>query len=70
TGIGISKTSLPYIFEAFWRWDEARTTPGFGLGLTIAQKIVQMHDGNIDVTSEVGQGTVIRVILPVATDSI
>lgn len=64
TGIGIPETALPHVFKTFWRHDDAHTTPGFGLGLSIAQKIIERHGGAISVSSAVGQGTVVRVILP------
>ncbi|MFN8529374.1 MAG: PAS domain-containing sensor histidine kinase [Anaerolineae bacterium] len=64
TGLGIAEEDLPHIFETFWRQDEAHSTPGFGLGLPIAQKIVQMHNGKIDVVSEMGKGTTFTIVLP------
>ncbi len=64
TGIGISADALPHIFETFWRQDEAHTTAGLGLGLSIAQKIVELQGGRIEVSSEVGQGSVFRILLP------
>lgn len=65
TGIGISAAALPHIFERFWRQDEEHSTPGFGLGLSIAQKIVQLHGGSIDVESSEGAGTTFRMRLPI-----
>ncbi len=64
TGVGISEESLPHIFERFWRQDEARSTSGFGLGLSIALKTVEMHGGRIEVTSIVGSGTTFVIMLP------
>jgi PAS domain S-box-containing protein len=64
SGTGISKQALPRIFERFWRQDEAHTTPGFGLGLSIAHEIVKRHNGRIEVESEVGQGSRFRILLP------
>lgn len=66
TGAGIDAESLPRIFEAFWRHDAAHSTPGFGLGLSIAQKIVQRHGGAIEVESAVGMGSAFRIWLPMA----
>ncbi len=67
TGVGIPDESLPHIFERFWRQDEAHSTPGFGLGLSISVKIVEMHDGHIDVKSETGKGSTFTVFLPLPT---
>lgn len=66
TGPGIAPEHLPHIFERFYRVDEARRveTGGAGLGLSIAQKIIEDHAGHIDVTSVPGDGSVFRVVLP------
>jgi two-component system, OmpR family, manganese sensing sensor histidine kinase len=67
TGIGISETALPHIFDRFYRVDPARkyaVTAGSGLGLAIAQAIVENHHGQIQVTSILNQGTTVTVTLP------
>ena len=66
TGPGIPPEELPRIFERFYRGTntgDARAS-GSGLGLAIARSIVEMHGGEIDVGSEVGQGTEFRIHLP------
>jgi two-component system phosphate regulon sensor histidine kinase PhoR len=68
TGVGIRPEDLPRIFERFYREDRAHTTEGFGLGLSIARRIVELHGGEIEVESERGQGSVFRVWLPVAVE--
>jgi two-component system sensor histidine kinase BaeS len=66
TGCGISAADLPHLFDRFWRADASRgrDTGGSGLGLSIARQIVADHHGAIEVTSEVGVGTVFTVVLP------
>lgn len=67
TGIGIAPDHLPYIFDRFWRADQARSRRegGTGLGLAIAKAIAQIHGGKITVTSQVGVGSCFQVELPV-----
>lgn len=67
TGIGIKKEDLSHIFDRFYRSDTARNhakASGFGLGLSIAQKIVELHNGSIEVKSVFGSGTTFTVWLP------
>ncbi len=65
TGIGIPFKDLPRIFERFYRVDEARTREqgGTGLGLAIVKHIVQLHGGNVSVTSDSGKGSVFSFTL-------
>lgn len=68
-GPGITATDQTYIFERFYRADPSRSTqntPGYGLGLSIAQKIVELHHGEISVTSTIGKGAAFTIKLPVA----
>ena len=67
TGMGIPKASQDRIFERFYRATHpGKHIKGTGLGLAIVKKIVEMHGGVIDVTSNVGQGTTFAVRLPLA----
>ena len=68
TGQGIAAADLPHLFERFYRVEKARTTAGghTGLGLAITQAIVTAHGGTITATSQLGEGTVMTVRLPLA----
>ena len=66
TGAGIPADELPRVFERFYRGTntgEARAS-GSGLGMAIVRSIVEMHGGEIDISSVVGQGTVVQITLP------
>jgi two-component system, OmpR family, phosphate regulon sensor histidine kinase PhoR len=71
TGIGISQEDQARVFERFFKADASRERArgGSGLGLAIAQKIVALHQGAIEVGSELGRGTVFTVRLPSAVSS-
>lgn len=61
-GMGISVTDLPYVFDRFYRGDKSRQKDGYGLGLSIAKQIADMHGAKINVTSKIGRGTSFKVI--------
>ena len=65
-GIGIPKENIKYIFERFYRVDESRSknTGGIGVGLTIVKSIIDLHQGTIEVRSEVNKGSEFIVMLP------
>ncbi|MCZ0717498.1 two-component system histidine kinase PnpS [Aerococcus kribbianus] len=65
-GIGIPEEDLPRIFERFYRVSKSRSSSsgGTGLGLSIVRNIVRSMGGHIDVSSQFGQGTEFRVLLP------
>ncbi|KKS45684.1 hypothetical protein A3J20_01485 [Candidatus Gottesmanbacteria bacterium RIFCSPLOWO2_02_FULL_42_29] len=66
-GIGIDRQDLPHIFERFYRSDKARTNQyvsGYGLGLSIAKKIIDVHHGTIQVTTKKNQGSAFTITLP------
>ncbi|BAY79437.1 multi-sensor signal transduction histidine kinase (plasmid) [Nostoc linckia NIES-25] len=63
-GIGIPETEQENLFQSFSRASNVDTIPGTGLGLAIAKACVELHSGNITLSSEVGQGTKVTVTLP------
>lgn len=66
-GIGISKKDLPHIFSRFYRADSSRTkkdSNSFGLGLSLAIDIVNLHSGTINVQSQPGKGSTFIIKLP------
>ncbi|MBQ9272567.1 MAG: sensor histidine kinase [Mogibacterium sp.] len=68
SGIGISESDIPHIFDRFYRADDSRSkqTGGSGLGLAIAKWIIERHGGRFDIISRKDLGTRITVILPPA----
>ncbi|OAB32018.1 PAS domain-containing sensor histidine kinase [Paenibacillus macquariensis subsp. defensor] len=70
TGLGIPKKDLPRIFERFYRVDKARSrvSGGTGLGLSIVKHLVDMHNGQLSVDSELNIGSSFTVELPILQD--
>lgn len=71
SGIGISATDLPHVFDRFWRADKARHhhDGGNGLGLAIAKGIAEKYGGTISVESKIGDGSRFTVRLPVPNET-
>ncbi len=69
TGIGIPEEDLPHIFERLYRANNVGqyNIPGSGLGLTLARELILLHNGFIDLESDEGHGTRVRVLLPSAS---
>ncbi|MDD6012335.1 MAG: HAMP domain-containing sensor histidine kinase, partial [Oscillospiraceae bacterium] len=63
TGCGIPQKDLPHVKEKFYKANN--TVRGTGIGLAVADEIVRMHRGELNLSSEVGQGTTVEIILPV-----
>lgn len=64
-GIGLSDIDKKRMFERFYRGDSAHSTRGFGLGLPIALKVVELHNGRIATDGETGKGCRVEVFLPI-----
>ncbi len=71
-GVGIPPEELEHIFDEYYRVADVEGAPGsqsgLGLGLSIANKLVERHDGHIDVRSAPGEGSVFSVVLPMFVD--
>ncbi|MBB5353513.1 PAS domain S-box-containing protein [Haloferula luteola] len=63
-GIGIPKSDLPVLFEAFRRGSNVGQTPGTGLGLVIVKQSVELHGGTLAIDSREGEGTTFTVSIP------
>nr|MBA2299216.1 sensor histidine kinase [Chloroflexota bacterium] len=66
-GPGVAGKDIRTMFEAYTRLGHPRRAPGLGLGLFVAREIVTAHGGEIEVSSRVGKGTVMKVRLPLAS---
>jgi two-component system sensor histidine kinase BaeS len=66
TGMGIAAEDMPHVFDRFWRSDRSRSraTGGSGIGLAVVRELVRAHKGRVELRSELGRGTVARVVLP------
>ena len=66
-GVGISDEDAKRIFDRFYRVDLSRTkaTGGTGLGLAIVKRIVEIHNGKIEIDSKMNEGTEISIVLPI-----
>jgi signal transduction histidine kinase len=68
TGIGINSDFLPLVFDPFRRSERAQGYPGLGIGMAISRRIIEAHNGTIEVTSEgPGRGSTFTVRLPLAS---
>jgi signal transduction histidine kinase len=63
-GIGISEEDIKKIFEPFYRGTNAISIPGSGIGLSLVNQIINNHNGTINISSKVGKGTKIILLLP------
>jgi signal transduction histidine kinase len=63
-GIGIPEEDIKKIFEPFYRGSNAISYPGTGIGLSLVNQIIKNHNGTINISSKIGQGTKIILLLP------
>ncbi|MBN2404831.1 MAG: HAMP domain-containing histidine kinase [Coriobacteriia bacterium] len=70
TGIGMGTEENERAFTRFWRADRARTraSGGLGIGLAVVKEIVDRHSGQVDIVSAEGEGTTVRILIPLADD--
>ena len=66
TGVGIAPEELPYIFERFWRGQQAAHVSGSGIGLSVAAELARAHGGRLTASSEPEHGTQLTLTLPAA----
>jgi len=64
-GMGISENELNHVWDRLFRGDRSRSKPGLGLGLTLVRATVNSHDGTIEVSSTINQGTTFTIHLPI-----
>ena len=66
TGCGVAANDLPHILDRFYRSDRSRSHRGgqLGLGLSIVKGVTELHGGRVEISSEVGKGTSVTLILP------
>jgi len=63
-GVGVPKEEIGRLGERFFRASTAGGTPGTGLGISITKELVDLHDGALDVESELGSGSIFRIRIP------
>lgn len=63
-GRGIAETDIVHILDPLFRGQNVEGVPGYGIGLAVTQKIIELHQGTMQITSRVDQGTTVTVSLP------
>ena len=65
-GCGIAAQHLPRVFDRFYRAESSRGSDGAGLGLALVKSIVDLHGGSATIESEVGHGTIVKLVFPLS----
>ena len=68
SGIGIQEKDMPHIFKRFYISSSSDQSQSHGIGLSLTKDLVQLHKGNIDVSSKVGEGSTFTIEIPVSKD--
>lgn len=69
-GIGMSEEQLAHVGEKFYRADDTGSIPGTGLGMALTSEIISLHNGHMDITSQLGQGTQVTLWIPSADNKV
>jgi signal transduction histidine kinase len=64
-GKGIPEADLPFIFQPFFRGENTANSKGYGIGLSLVERIIHLHNGQITVSSEINGWTTFKVLLPI-----
>lgn len=64
SGLGIPASALPHVWEELYQGHQTEKIPGSGIGLALVKRIIERHDGAVEIESEVGQGTIVTLRLP------
>ena len=65
-GIGIPKSELSLIYDPFFRASNTHQYEGYGIGLSLTRNIIKIHNGQLQVSSVLDQGTIVQIKIPVA----
>ncbi|GAB3745433.1 HAMP domain-containing sensor histidine kinase [Spirosoma pomorum] len=63
-GVGIAETDAAHVLNPLYRGKNVGSVPGYGIGLAVTQKIIELHQGSLQIISSVGQGTTVTITLP------
>lgn len=64
-GRGITEADAAHILNPLYRGENVEDVPGYGIGLAVTQKIIDLHQGSLQITSNVNQGTFVTIRLPI-----